>query len=238
MANKETRDVGMRQYTVTNFRLDDPNDASAARRAFDDLIKSLPTGQEGDCGHDALRRENVRRCREILATVDLSDSGSCVADTQVLRDLGLEQNTAQWIAAHWLASYHAMMRARDLVSGGDTSPQNLARMIDAAEELGRWQERLWWRAGIDKESGERREELAVIRKRQKITGREKRAMKPDTSFKAVYGAAAQVYADDLHSRKPELSWNDIKRAVATKYGVSTDTVKKALVNPKPKKKAG
>lgn len=161
MANKSTRDTGMRQRTVTTYRMDDPADAKVAIRALDEFSNSLPVGQPGDCGGDALRRHNADRCREILATVGLADDGSCVADTQALRDRGLNEHSAQWMAAHWLASHNTMTRARDLLSAGDTSPQNLARLIDAAEDMGMWQERMWWRAGIDNESGERREALAL-----------------------------------------------------------------------------
>lgn len=80
MANKSTRDTGMRQRTVTTYRMDDPKDARGAIRALEEFSNSLPVAEPGDCGGDALRRQNAERCREILATVGIADNGSCAAD--------------------------------------------------------------------------------------------------------------------------------------------------------------
>jgi hypothetical protein len=151
----------MMQRTDLRYRMDDPRDVDACNAALKAWADSLPVAEPGDWPGDALHRHNAERCRAILATVDLADDGKCVVNTEALREKGLAENSAQWIAAHWLAEYNALKQGRERLEAGDVTPENLSRMLMAAEEMGRLQERMWWRAGVDPISGEKREALAL-----------------------------------------------------------------------------
>ena len=161
MAERVVKDVGMMQKTEVKYRLNDPADRDGLVKAWQAFGESLPIAQPGDWMGDALRRENADRCRAILATVGLSDDGKCAVNTGPLREKGLAENSAQWIAAFWLASYHRLMAARKRFESGDTVADNIGLMLFASEEMGRLQERMWWRAGVDPVSGEKREVLAL-----------------------------------------------------------------------------
>ncbi|MGB3315976.1 MAG: hypothetical protein WBB85_16365, partial [Albidovulum sp.] len=115
---------------------------------------------------------------------------------------------------------------------GDVTPNNLSRMLAATEEMGRLQERMWWRAGVDPQTSKKRETLAISGRKQVIGGRDGHAMRTDTSFKTLHGAEAQAYAEDLHSRKPSMTWAAMRIAIAERFEVSSETVKKSLINPK------
>jgi hypothetical protein len=112
MITRRTKDVGMREHIEEVLRLDGPiEEAQQAKlKAF---LDSIPVAQPGDWLGDAGNRENARRCRAILATVGLSDDGRGRADTEGLRAKGLDEASAQWLAAHWLAEYNSLMRQRE-----------------------------------------------------------------------------------------------------------------------------
>jgi len=238
MAQKITRDTGMMQEPATKYNMKDSSDADQLSRALRALTASLPAAMPGDWTGDALRRSNAERCRAILATVGLTDDGICALDTGPLREKGLAENSAQWIAAQWLAEYNALMRGRERFGDGDATPGNLGRMLMATEEMGRLQERMWWRVGVEKinpgdpESWRKREDLALSGKRQAKGGHDGNAMRTNTSFRAIHGDDAQAYADDLHRQKPRLTWSAIRIAVGLRFNVSAETVKKSLINPK------
>jgi len=106
----------------------------------------------------------------------MADDGKCAVNTGPLREKGLAENSAQWIAAHWLAEYNALKRGREWFEAGDQTPDNLSRMLMATEEMGRLQERMWWRSGVDPQTGAPREDLALAgrsnRKALKTAGEE------------------------------------------------------------------
>jgi hypothetical protein len=141
--------------------MDDPSEAAAFGEAFKAWRDSIPASRPEDWRGDALRRHNAERCRAILATVGIGDDGGCATDSARLRAKGLAENSAQWIAALWLAEYNTLIRGRERFEAGDTSPNNIARMLMATEEMGRLHERMWWRAGVDPISREKRENLAL-----------------------------------------------------------------------------
>ncbi len=156
MARLEKKGAGLTERLVSI-----PETPSELIEAFRRWSDSLPAALPGDWSCDARNRHNAERCRAILATVGLADDGKCGVDFTPLRERGLAENSAQWIAALWLAEYNTLMRFRERFDAGDATPKNIARMLMAAEDMGRLQERLWWRAGVDPESGERREALAI-----------------------------------------------------------------------------
>ena len=161
MPEKITRDTGMMQRTDIKYRMDDPSEVEGCIAAFKAWADSFPVAEPGDWPGDALHRHNAERCRAILATVGMTDDGKCAVNTGPFREKGLAENSAQWIAAHWLAEYNALKRGRERFEAGDVIPENLSRMLMATEEMGRLQKRMWWRAGVDPISGEKREVLAL-----------------------------------------------------------------------------
>jgi hypothetical protein len=50
---------------------------------------------------------------------------------------------------------------------GNTGSSLVAMMLTAAKEMGRLEERMWWRAGIDAATGDRREALALTGRKVK-----------------------------------------------------------------------
>jgi hypothetical protein len=57
-------------------------------------------------------------------------------------------------------------------------------------------------------------------------------MKSAGSFKARHGAAAQARAFDLLAEKPDRTWSKIRDLLAEEFGVSAETIKKSVRNPK------
>lgn len=232
MAEKVTKDTGLMQRTETKYRMDDPSDVEACIAALKAWSDSFPVAIPGDWPNDALHRRVAEWYRAILETVGITDEGNCVLNTGPLRAKGLAENSAQWIAAHWLAEYNALERGRERFDSGDTTPTNVSQMLMATEELGRLQERMWWRAGVDPQAKKKRETLAISGRKQVKGGKDGNAMRTDTSFKAIHGVEAQAYADDLHYRQPNMTWTAIRIIVAKRFKVSAETVKKSLTNPK------
>lgn len=156
MARHEKKGAGMTERLVTI-----PETPAEQLAAFDAWHKAQPVAQPGELLGFARHRVNADRLRAVLATVGMEDRGEFVPDLARLRELGLGENSAQWIAAHWLAEYNTLLSGCQRLEGGSQTPNVLARVLMAAEEMGRLQERLWWRAGVDHESGEKREALAL-----------------------------------------------------------------------------
>lgn len=69
-------------------------------------------------------------------------------------------------------------------------------------------------------------------KRQLTASEMGRAMRSRMSFKTNHGAQAQRRAHELHSENPNRTWARIQEIIAKEYGVSAETIKKALINPK------
>jgi len=230
MADKITRDTGMMQRTATRYSMNDPSDADHLSRALRALSASLPVRVAGDWTGDALRRSNAERCRAILATVELSTDGMCDLDTELLREKGLAENSAQWIAAQWLAEHSALMRARERFGNGDATPGNLGRMLVATEEMGRLQERLWWRAGIDPLVKKTREALAVGKREQE------RAIGKATEARSVQAIDARpdwhdlaiIEAREIRQKHPTYSRWRIAGELYKNHEVSRDRMNKVL----------
>ncbi len=156
MARHVWRGAGMTERLVKVAETRE--EAIAALEAFDALI---PEAQPGDWIDDARMRENAKRCDKMLSEVGLEDTGACVADRRALEAAGSGEGSAAWIAAHWLAEYHTYQRCRERMEAGDTSARNLAQMASAVHEMGRAQEEMRWRPGVDPKTGRARESLAL-----------------------------------------------------------------------------
>ncbi|WP_143542818.1 hypothetical protein [Cereibacter azotoformans] len=67
---------------------------------------------------------------------------------------------------------------------------------------------------------------------QRKAGERGRAMRTDASFATTHGREAQAMANDIATRNPKLSWEAIKRRLATHFNVSEGTIKNSVSNPK------
>jgi hypothetical protein len=134
MARTETRGKGL-----TERKASVPETWQEELAAWQRYAEAQPTERPGDMPGDAMDRYNAERCRAILATVGLGDlvNGTCAVDLGPLRDKGLDEDSAQWIAARWLGSYNALLAQRRKLVAGDTSPSTIGMMLTHAQEMGR-----------------------------------------------------------------------------------------------------
>ena len=221
--------AGMMQRHRVQYDRDEPGAMEACIDAWKAFAAQMPREQPGDMPGDALNRENAERCRAILATVGLDNlmEGRGAVNLGPLRERGLDEDSAQWIAAHWLAAYHSMMTMRAKMVAGDTSPSTTGMMLMRAQEMGRLQERMWWRSGIDPETGERRERLAIERRdhrrafanaaaeRQAINAERKEAGR-------ALAALAQRMADECWQRNPVLSKQEVARRLHARWPTDSE----------------
>lgn len=232
MPKKIVKGVGMMQRHQLEFDPREPGAAEAVFKAWDEAMPVIALPE--DLPGEALDRENAKRCRAILATVGLAElmEGKGAVNLGPLRERGFDEDSAQWMAAQWLGAYNRMMAHRQILMGGDCSPSNIGMMLMHAQELGRLQERMWWRAGIDPQTGKKRETLALSGRRQVKGGHNGNAMKGKKSFAETHGREAQARADLIAAERPALSWAAIRSKLAREFDVSAETIKKALRNPK------
>ena len=57
-------------------------------------------------------------------------------------------------------------------------------------------------------------------------------MRNNTSFAATKGRTAQERAVEIAAARPDLTWTAIRNVLAREFGVSAETIKKAVRNPK------
>lgn len=224
MPKKIKQDTGMMQREM--LRYDVSGDAGAEEReAYTQAIHKWMAQPVGD----ELREENAQRCREILATVGLGDmmDGTCAIDRGKLRDKGLSEDSAQWLAAHWLAAFNRLQNERARLEAGQG---NEALIVEHAQELGRIQERMFWRAGVDPQTGKRREELALgKREQEKAIPRAteaRRIQAQDT--KPDWHDSAKLDALEIRRRHPTYSRWRIAGEIHEKFGVSRNRCDKVL----------
>ncbi len=74
----------------------------------------------------------------------------------------LDEDKAYRIFWDWLCAYNRLARER-------AKPQpDIALVVEHAEELGKIHERLYWRAGVDPDTRERREALALQARKSRL----------------------------------------------------------------------
>jgi len=219
MARTERRGKGLTERTVEVAET-----WQEQLSAWRESAENWPVEQPDDLPGDALDRENATRCRAILATVGLGDlmDGQGAVNIGPLRDRGLDEDSAQWIAAFWLGTYNRMMAQRRKLVAGDTSPSTIGMMLTHAQEMGRLQERMWWRAGVDPVTGERRERLAVERRNHRRAFAEAKAEREAANAERkeagrALAALAQGLADECWRRNPSLSKIEVARRVAARW---------------------
>jgi hypothetical protein len=180
-------------------------------------------------GPDEIREQVAGNARAIL---DASDLPIPDIGTLNLRAYGcFGEESLQFIAAQWLREFCRLQRARETLTRAE-KPTDLSVVIMHAEELGRLQERLYWRQGVDESTGKRREILALSGRRQVKNGQDGNSMRSDSSFSNMNGEQAQKYVNELNKRSPNLSWARMQEMAAKKFNVSSITIKRNLNNPK------
>lgn len=220
MPKKIVKNVGMMQRETLQYDPREPGAREACIAAWD---AAVPMARPGDMPGDAYDRETAKRCKEIIEKSKEVNSPEGPRATEA---------DAEWIAAEWLAAFGRMRAQRDRLMAGDTSPDTIGAMLMHAQDMGRLQERMAWRAGVDPQTGKRGEALALSGRRQVKGGHDGNAMKGAKSFAATHATAAQARADALHRENPRRTWARIRQIIAQEYGVSVETVRKSLRNPK------
>lgn len=222
MPKKVKYGVGMMERTRLRYDLTDAGGEDEWTACIEHMMRTMVGPDEG-------RDRIAAGFRAILTARGLPDPGVAALNDTVYGQQG--EDSVQYIAAQWLMEYNRLNRERnDLASGSKAF--DLQLMIMHAEELGRLQERCQWRHRIDEATGKRPEELALSGRRQVKNGQDGNAMRSDNSFLAKNGKRAQQFVNELHIRKPHLSWADLQRKAAESFGVSAITIKRNLSNPK------
>lgn len=200
MPKIETRGVGLMMRKVQTFNLeDDPPEAFI--RALDEWASTKP--QTADEWRDA----NAKHCRAVLVKAygKMDPVWFCrnaPEDVETTRDqmarhpklfvrsyFGEDHGYA--IVQEWLNTYDrlAVQRAKP--------EADIAKLIELAEELGKLEERLYWRAGVDPHTRERREAMALREKAATGHRRAGGAMNADAAAKRR--ATAHKLADDIQA---------------------------------------
>lgn len=219
MARTEKRGAGMTERVV-----EVPETWQEELASWKRFTAQLPVAHPDDMLGDAMDRENAARCRAILAAVGLADlmDGQGAVDLGPLRDKKLDEDSAQWIAAEWLAAYNRLRAHRRKLVAGDVSPENIGAMLIHAQDMGRLQERMWWRAGIDPVTGERRERLAVERRNHRRAFAEAKAERQVVNAERheagrALAELAQNLAAEIWRRNSALTKIEVARRVAARW---------------------
>lgn len=229
MAEEVQKDTGIMARTELRYRADDPADVNALIQAWKTWSAALPPEQPGDLPGDAIRRHNASRCQAILEICglgELMEGGKFTVDATPLRAAGLKENSAAWIAAHWLGSYNRLMALRQ----DQQHPETTGLMLMMAEELGRLQERLWWRKGVDPQTGKTREKFAVGKRNQHKAlpnATEARRIQAQDA-KPGWHDDATLEARQIRERHPSYARWRIAGDIFEKYGISRNRCDKVL----------
>lgn len=235
MARIERRGTGMMEHQVTIRERSDFASEEERAQAFFDAI-------EQNCISDNVREKNFQQAQTALAQAykKMDPAWFCRESPQhvdVIR-LEMEKHPSRFVKAYfgedhayaimqeWLAAYNRLAVERKKHS------PDIAVIIASAEALGQLQERMWWRSGIDPETQAKREVLALIGRAQVKAGKRGNELRSSSSFAATHGVEAQAMADEIAAKSPNLSWAAIRNTVAARFGVSSETIKKSLRNPK------
>lgn len=229
MPKRIVKGVGMMQREIMQYDPREPGALEAWVKAWDEAI---PLEEPDDLPGDALLRHNAERCRAILATAGLAglmDEKRSV-NLGPLRERGLDEDSAQFIAVHWLGAYNRMMEHRRELVSGNIDPSTIGMMLMDAQELGLLQERMWWRRGIDQDTGKRREALALGKRAQekarpKAT-QARRIQAQDT--RPDWHDTATLEAQEIRRRHPSYSRWRIAGMLHDQFGISQNRCDKVL----------
>lgn len=107
------------------------------------------------------------------------------------------KDTPEWLAARWLQEFVRLQRGRQRLAAGPNDQRTLSAIVQHAEQLGRLEERMWWRCGIDPDTGKRREALALTGQRMSRIGKNNAERK-----EAQHRAIRDARFDFLRERIP------------------------------------
>ena len=222
MPKKVKKGIGMMEHTRIQYDLTAAGGEAEWQASIDHMINSC-------VGFDEQRDQIAAGFRAILQKSGVSDPSSLMALHETYNQYS--EDAIEYLIAKWLIEYHHLDSERATASISP-DPIKLEYLVERAVELGKLQERLFWRQGIDVQTGKRPEALALAGRAQVKSGQNGNRMRTDNSFAITRGAEAQIEANKLHKSNPSLSWTAIRNILATRYDVSAETLKKALKNPR------
>jgi hypothetical protein len=214
--------VGMMEHARFQYNFDGDNPDEDMNAFTEYAMTSI-------MGFDERREQNAVAFRAFLQkTGDLDLTSVLVLHETCNR---YAEDALEHLVAKWLIEYHHINMERAEIASS-SNPQNLDYLIERSVELGRLQERIYWRQGNDPTTGKKRETLGLAGKRQVKNGQQGNAMRTDNSFCVRHSLHAQDFVADLSKRNPHLTWADLQRAAAKEFNVSVSTIKRDLTNPK------
>jgi hypothetical protein len=221
MPKKIVKDVGIMQREILQYELHELGALEAWAKAWDEIISNA---KPDDLPGDSDDRDNAARCREILAKVGLADlmDNKRAVDLRPLIKKKMAENSAPYLAAHWLGAYHRMMAQRQRLLSDGPDGETIGVMLMNAQEMGRLHEAFRWRVDVDPQTGKRPEELAIgKRKQEKAIPKATQARriqaqdtKPDWHDDATFDARL------IRQKHPSYSRWRIAGEIHEKYGVS------------------
>ncbi|TPE53227.1 hypothetical protein [Amaricoccus solimangrovi] len=197
-----TKGVGLMQRTVVQYN---PEDDPEAFRPGGEIEVAFSKCRTAD-GYRDEKAENMRKslaaayskmdpawfCRKAPQHTEGTRADMALRPAFYVRAY-YGENHAYAIMQQWLDRYDELAAER-----GEAEP-NLARLIELGEELGRLHERIFWRAGVDRDTGQIRETLAL---REKKAVSDRRAGGATNAAKAErWQAIARRLAAEIRSRR-------------------------------------
>lgn len=226
MARRERRGTGLYERDVLVPEPSDYANERAYAQAFFDAI-------EQNCIAKNVRDRNAEHVRDVLAEAygKMDPVWFCRDAPQHLEVIRAEMSKypsrfvqsyfgeghAYSIMQEWLDAYDHLAGERRKVS------PDIEIMISLSEDLGKLQERLWWRAGIDPETKAPREKLALERKNSRLKfahhSERNHARKQDAQR---WLEVAQRLADAYWQRRPGASKSITAQAVLRDWPTDDD----------------
>ncbi|KQT04132.1 hypothetical protein [Rhizobium sp. Leaf386] len=203
MANKKvTKDYGLRQHEVTSYQM------PATDAEVDAMIAAFKKMKSADQARD----QNANLVRGTLANVGIDDAFAPGIAAKC------SPEAFHVIGAEWLRNYEWLQICRAKVEAGNASLQDIARLIEIAETLGRLKERIWWRHGVDPLTDTKRENLAVsARESRRALPKGRAALDAHNAevkaAAAAYRRSLQAKADVIWRRHPEWNNSDVARQI-------------------------
>lgn len=229
MPRRIIKGVGMMQRESLQYDHCESGAIEACQNAWD---YAVPKSELGDWDFDNYRRENFARCRKFLADAGLADlmDETFSVDTLALSDAGFCEADRPWIAAHWIGAFKGVMKCREQFQSGDTSPANMGMMLHYAEELGRLERDMWWRATDDPISKKAPEKLALGKRKQELsTGKASEKRRENAAENEPdWWDCARLSAMEIRERHPSWSRNRIAKLIAEEFRRSERQVRDVI----------
>lgn len=225
MPKKVKKGVGMMEHTQVQYDLT----AVAGKHEWQAFIDRMVASS---VGFDEKRDKIATDFQAFLREIGVSDP-SCVLTLNETSN-HYSEDVLEHLIAKWLIEYHHLLSAREKLSGAE-SPTEMEYLVERAVTLGMIQERIWWRQGIDEQTGKRPETLALAGRRQVKNGRQGKEMQAADSFESMHLVNAQARADELCKSNPRWNYKRIQKKLSEEFKVSSSTLKRHLVNPLKKK---